>query len=777
MQHHTRLTSVRPGFAAFAAVSLLPLALAQTAPAPTKPEEKKPEDIVLLEKFSVQDRITDPAIAIGADTTRNNISITREALLAAPAGISGLKMLESLPGFNVQTSDALGLYEFGNSVFVRAFNFQQIGFVLDGIPMGRSDQFGGSPIYRYVDNENLGRVTASQGTGEVSQPSYASLGPIVAYSTISPSLKPGLTLVGTAGSNSLERTFVKVQSGEWAGFSAYLSRSNQESNQWRGPGTFSREHWDGKARYKLSPAASFQFTFTHNDYFDYDSPSISKAQYYGTAGDIFGRKGRYFGYLGYVPDLPETTAGIKYSNTAYNQYYQQAINARTDTLYSLSTALEPMAGLKVAVTGYYEDKKGYGVSPEAYATSLASYNAERLILPGLFAPKGLQYGLSGIDGIRKGVSGSVAFKSSLNTVEVAAWVEKDDYHRTQNRYNQEGGNPAGAPLMNEPVHRQRDYKSITDTLQLSLKDTLSLAENRLKLEFGLKALDIDYTISGVRNPGDYIALRAPTIKANWNDYFLPQVGLAFNLSQTEQLFTSYAENFARPRGADDIFSAASPTPPAPAAEISKNAEIGFRTTRSNYHAVIAAYATEFDNRLQAFASIVPGTTTTETFYQNVGRVTSYGAEVSAGWHPTTFKRLAFTGNVTYNHSEFKDNYSTLLIAGKRVPDNAEWLIQSGVTYEPVPWAVTNLSAKYLSARYTNFINSESTGGYTTFAAYLDLGGDKLTFGALKGVKVRLNVDNIFDKDYFGTIGTTTNTLATFRPGPDRTWQLTVSASF
>ncbi len=74
-------------------------------------------------------------------------------------------MLESLPGFNVQANDALGMYEFGNSVSVRAFNFQQIGFLLDDIPMGRSDQFGGSPIYRYVDNENLATVQASAGAG------------------------------------------------------------------------------------------------------------------------------------------------------------------------------------------------------------------------------------------------------------------------------------------------------------------------------------------------------------------------------------------------------------------------------------------------------------------------------------------------------------------------------------------------------------------------------------------------------------------------------------
>jgi iron complex outermembrane recepter protein len=151
-----------------------------TAPQPVSDQEG---DVVVIQGR----RLSQAEQAIGIDETTNTVAVTREALLSAPAGISGLKMLEGLPGFNVQTDGALGLYEFGNSVTVRAFNLQQIGFVLDGIPMGRSDAFGGSPIFRYVDNENLGAVIASPGAGDVSQPSYASLGPIVEYNSIDPS--------------------------------------------------------------------------------------------------------------------------------------------------------------------------------------------------------------------------------------------------------------------------------------------------------------------------------------------------------------------------------------------------------------------------------------------------------------------------------------------------------------------------------------------------------------------------------------------------------------
>ena len=152
---------------------------AQTA---DESDAQKEEKIVVVGR-----RISQTDIAIGTDEATNTLAVTRDELLSAPSGISGLKMLENLPGFNVQTDGALGLYEFGNSVQVRAFQLSQMGFVLDGIPMGRSDAFGGSPIFRYVDNENLGAVVASPGAGDVSAPTYASLGPIASYSTIRPS--------------------------------------------------------------------------------------------------------------------------------------------------------------------------------------------------------------------------------------------------------------------------------------------------------------------------------------------------------------------------------------------------------------------------------------------------------------------------------------------------------------------------------------------------------------------------------------------------------------
>jgi len=291
-------------------------------------------------------------------------------------------------------------------------------------------------------------VTANTGSADVTAFGYNSLGPAASYYTVAPSKKAGATVSVTAGSHDQERSIVKVQSGEWNGISAYLSRSKNESTQWRGgAGTIDREHWDGKVRYEFGKGNALQFTFATTDYFDWDSPSITKAQYTGATVDAYGRKGRYFGYLKTVPDLPETVAGIKYSNVGYTDYYYYAINSRTDALYNLSGTFHLGDNLTLESGAYYDDKEGYGASFAGYAAVLGIYNTQVAAgVSGLTAPRGVQYGISYIDGHRKGLTSKLVYNLGPQKIQAGVWIERDNYHRQRLRNNLEGGNPNGRVL-------------------------------------------------------------------------------------------------------------------------------------------------------------------------------------------------------------------------------------------------------------------------------------------------------------------------------------------
>ncbi|MEJ7928056.1 TonB-dependent receptor [Sphingobium sp. AN641] len=747
-------------------------------------------------------RISQSSEAIGEDKISNVVAVTREALLSAPSGISGLKMLEQLPGFNVQTDGALGLYEFGNSVQVRAFNLDQIGFLVDGIPTGRSDAFGGSPVFRYVDNENLGVVEAAVGAGDVSLPSYSTLGPMVQYNSIAPQEEMGLFVGQSFGENDLKRTFIRASTGQVGPFRAFVSRTKLDTDLWRGAGSVDREHWEAMVHADLGGDSWARFKFVSNKFFDYDSPSLGRAQYLSSTPDAGGKTGRNRGYIAVVPNSTpgfEPVAGAPaFSNTNYTYTYNLALNVRDDKLYGGTVHAGIADGVWAEATAYYEDKGGYGVSPDSYSNSLLQYNRQTAAGLALFAPRGTQYGLSTVGGDRYGLTTKLHWEIGAHSLEAGVWAETDSYSRTQARFNTIDGSPASAPDLDEPVYLRRAYKSERNTTQAFIKDRVSLMDDSLIVDLGVKALHIDYRQTGYRDFNDYYrnagTALAPVWVAGWGpktnnasygDGFLPMAGILYKFDNQTQMFASYAENMALPKGMDDIFSVAlnsSPAVvPAPAPERSQNFELGIRTDQGQFYASLAGYYTKFKNRIQSISTILPGTTNvTETFFRNVGRVSAYGLEFSGTFRPSALNGLAyFNLNATYNIAKFKDDIVTSTVTfatdGKFIPDSAKWIINGGVTIEPASWLVGNISAKYTSSRWSTFTNTpgSSVPGFTLVSAYVDI-GDGFSLGPVKSLKARFNVDNLFDKDTLSFMFPSVTGDGFFRPLSPRTFQFTIS---
>ena len=757
-------------------------------------------------------RISQNDVAIGLDEATNTVAVTREELLSAPGGISGLKMLETLPGFNVQTDGALGLYEFGNSVTVRAFNLQQIGFVLDGIPMGRSDAFGGSPIFRYVDNENLGSVVASPGAGDVSLPSYASLGPIVSYNTTPTSEEFGGKAVLTIGDDALNRTFLKVETGRIGGFSAYLSRSKTDGELWRGPGSIDREHLEGKARYDFDDDTSLTATFVYNDFYDFDSPSFSRATY-ESGSDNAGRTGRDIAYVDYVPTgcFAGVSTPVDFNNDGVvdgsdfqpvatggvcTEYYIDRINIREDALSSLTFETTVTPGLSFKATAYYEDKDGFGVSPDGYANTRSRYLDQVEVGVPVVHPRGVQWGLSTVGGDRKGIVAGLTYEIANHTIEGGLWFEEDRYRRTQLRLNKTDGSPAGAVLWDEVAYFRKDYKSIREATQFYLKDTIRLMEDKLALEIGAKVLSVDYTLDGYRDFNDYArrvggagggdtlpGFGPQVVTAEYESDLLPMIGAVYSVTPTDQFFASYSQNYAFPRDGDSIFDDdVSFVAPQPDAEESQNYEIGFRTNRREFNGTVALFYTAFDNRLVTGSVLNPATNQPETFSVNAGETTAWGVELSGVYQPDYFDRKLYANvNLTYNNTELKDGFSGNP-AGARLADSPEWLFTGGVTWEPTEWLIANISTKYTGERFADFREAASQPGnrmegYYLWSAYIDLGGPN-DFNIPENVSFRLNIDNLFDEDTLAfTFTTAGGGAAFFRPLNPRTISASLTLEF
>ena len=94
-------------------------AWAQTSPAEAAEENSSAEIIV-----------------IGRGETRQVQELSNDDLGVLAAGTSPLKAIEKLPSVNFQSADPFGNYEWSTRVTIRGFNQNQLGFTLDGIPLG-----------------------------------------------------------------------------------------------------------------------------------------------------------------------------------------------------------------------------------------------------------------------------------------------------------------------------------------------------------------------------------------------------------------------------------------------------------------------------------------------------------------------------------------------------------------------------------------------------------------------------------------------------------------
>ncbi len=106
-------------------------------------------------------------VVYGKGESRQVQALTLEEIERAAPGSSPIKMVEKLPGVNFQSADAFGAYEWSTRISIRAFNQNQLGFTLDGVPLGDMSygNHNGLHISRAIATEDLSGVELAQGAG------------------------------------------------------------------------------------------------------------------------------------------------------------------------------------------------------------------------------------------------------------------------------------------------------------------------------------------------------------------------------------------------------------------------------------------------------------------------------------------------------------------------------------------------------------------------------------------------------------------------------------
>jgi iron complex outermembrane receptor protein len=703
-------------------------------------------------------------VVVGGGQTRSVTTLVPQNLDVLPPGTSVQKALNFLPGVMAQSIDALGANEQSLSLQVRGFNTTHLGYTLDGIPLGDGayNNYNGLTISRALISDNLARADLATGIAGLAIPSTSNLGGALIYSSSDPKKQRGFSINQTLGSQDAQRTYARLDTGEYRGLSAYVSGQFSRQDLFVNQGAFKKstgKQFNGKAQYRFDRgmiAAFVDLSRTNQA----DDAYLSKEMYARLGPDWGGYAPNWNAYLGRAycsvtaptaPTLcqpstpPEKLSDVTFTNGQI---------LRDDDLYYLTGEFEVSEAIKVGAKVYRHSDKGAGNNfITGWSTQGTTSTADDL-------PVQIRDTRYTID--RDGGIADIAWKLGFNTFKAGYWHEANTSSAARYiRTNVTGPIPLTKFLPGQADTAQWVQETHWKTDQFYLQDEVKLLDDNLTIDFGFKSTNATSDARAIRGT----ATAAPPASTQFasgmlraKDNFLPEVGAHWHIAQGHEVYASYAENMAMYQGGFKLgpqsvsqavwdVQGATLKP-----ETSKSFDGGYRYVSGPLQVSVAAYHVKFNNRLLQYNPCPtnlqqnPGCGNS---FHNAGGVTAKGLELGALWRPVSW--FNWYNSAAYNKTTYDDDLNwcttTCVVkatAGKQQVDTPKTLLASVLTFKYAGFSAS-LQGKYTGRRYYTYTNDRSFGGYTTFD--LGLSYQFRDIGPLKGAKASVNVTNLTDKRY------------------------------
>ncbi|HYE49141.1 MAG TPA: TonB-dependent receptor [Azospirillaceae bacterium] len=657
--------------------------------------------------------------------------------IAAPPGTSPLKAVAKLPGVNFQAADPFGAYEWAVRISVRGFSQNQLGFTLDGVPLGDMSyaNANGLHISRAISPENIGRIELSQGAGALDTASTSNLGGALRFFSIDPAEEPGVLASLGVGGERMLHAMARLETGTLPGGGGlYLSLDRLGMDKWKGEGRQRQVRANGRFVQPLGEAVLSGFlnwSDRHeNDYQDLSLALIHRLGYgldnisddWATAvaiADAY-RNGTPFPAPYLTPD----------------DVYFDAAGNRRDLIGGTSLAWPLTDALELRATAYGHDNKGLGTWFTPYTATPAAEGG---------APVSVRS--TAYDIARHGAILGAAYAAGDHTLDAGVWYEDNDFVQARLFYGLERAAPnrRADAFQDDPFLTEWRNAFDTDTRQFHLRDTW-LAADGLKLTAGFRSVEVrnrSRTLVGTPVEGRIAA----------RDGFLPQLGANLRLEGGDELFAGYSRSlraFVSSRtdgpfsttqtGFDAIRGRLKP-------ETADTAEGGWRLRRGAVDAVLAGYRVRFHDRLLA-AQLGPAIQGNPSALANVGGVTSTGMEAALLWR--FLPGWSLFASYAHNRSRYDDDTSDgtgRVVAptkGKTVVDAPRHLAKGTLAYEAGALSA-RVSVSAVGRRYYTYLNDGSVPGYALVDAGLGY--------SLGGVELEASVTNLLDRRHVATVGT------------------------
>lgn len=523
----------------------------------------------------------DPAATIvvtAAKTTRSATAITATEIQKILPGVSPLKAIQTLPGVLYITADPWGNNEQNAQIFIHGFNFQQLGYTLDGVPLGDQSygNYNGLSPQRAVISELTGRVVVSTGAGDLGTASTSNLGGAIETFTADPKHTFGIDLAQTVGSYGTSRSFVRVDSGDFGPGKetrATVAVARQRARAWDFNGI--QGGWQVNAKLiHENDAGKFTAYFDFSDKIEpnedatvYRIPATTTAQAYTPYTRPYGYP-NLSGYTSYLDAYGNTPAA---DGSNYRNYYSDA--QRTDYLGYLQYDAHLSDKVTWSNQAYFHHNDGVGVVAGPLGQSITVVQA--YLDPNYVAGAASNFKTNG-NGVGNaalgaqlvaatGGSGQVirtteyridreGLRSNLNIdlgahqIELGGWFEHNSATQWRRWYAADAANPSSfTPYIRpgNPLFTQYQGEARVDDLQLHLQDNWRVTP-RLAIEAGIKTsaqwANGYFPVQPKAGSLSGLTGALPQGRLKTTNWFLPAFGAKYDLTGHEQFYVNVQKN-------------------------------------------------------------------------------------------------------------------------------------------------------------------------------------------------------------------------------------------
>lgn len=744
--------------------------------------------------------------------TRNTVG--QEFISTQQAGQTILQTLNLTPGLSFNNADPYG--SSGGNIRLRGFDGNRVSLTFDGIPLNDTGNYA-TYTNQQLDPELIERASVNTGSTDVDSPTASATGGTINYVTRRPASEFGGWLQGSLGDFSYGRVMGLIDTGEigpW-GTSAWFAASYQKYDKFKGIGELEKKQYNFRIHQPLGDNGDFVALSGHyneNRNNNYNGPNLATstgfcdvAQTQVCRSDVETSPFRWGVDFDRTYIAPTFRNGVADNDANGTGYWGLRVNPSNTGNIRGNSRFTLREGLVLTVDPSFQYTLANGGTQQAVLSETDP------LLRGTKTTGGVDLNGDGdtLDRVRVmtpsntnthryGVNSSLIWDLNDNHRLRAAYAFDWGRHRQNGHYGfVDFTNPSQPRFVDVFGGRNDEDNRVVnlDGYELQARDRKSIAQlNQFSLEYRGRFLDEALTV--------VLGVRAPFFKRELNQYcytqnnssnvlctsevpnatlangnvtfagrgttqyiapysaekkyddILPNVMASYRFGEGHSVYGSYGESLSAPR-TDSLYGVSRLADgtignPNVQPETSKNFDLGYRYTSATLVAQASVFYNQFDNRIVNTWDEDLG----QFLDRNVGSVETTGFEASVGWEP--IENLNLYATASFLNSELQDDYrynaagALLPTKGKKQVETPEEMFSLRASYKFNEVFTAGIQGKYTGERWVTDVNDLKVDAYTVVD--LDARFDFSTFG-LNGTYLQFNISNLFDEQYYSTLGT------------------------